>query len=151
MEIINVYERAQNNWTIRPGPVGSVGDCNMQVKLKHNMPDSEIRYDHEFSGPNEKFYGSNVQDGAYGSGGSARVIDRKLGSRPTHKTSVGWKFQNIIPVDRSSSTVMSSLGQYSWDNKRATVMRAKLTGEKFLPQGLKYDTSLLAETQSLKR
>lgn len=151
MEIINVYEKSQNKWTIRPGPVGSVGDANMQVRLKGNMPDSKIRYDHEFSGPNEKFYGSNVQDGVSGSGGSARVISRKIGSRPGQKTSVGWKMQNILPEDRYSETVMKSLGTYSWDLKRAQLIQAKVSGERFLPGGGGYDKSLLQATKSLAR
>ena len=150
MEIINVYEKSQNNWTIRPGPVGSVGDANLQVRLRGNMPDSKIRYDKEFSGVQEKYYGSTVQDGDYGSG-TARVIDRKFGSRPGHKTSVGWRFQDIIPTDRKSETTMQSLGRYKWDNQQATVIRAKVSGEKFLPTSGVYDRSLLQTTQSLAR
>ena len=151
MEIINEYEKSQNNWTIRPGAVGSVGDVNMQVRLKGNMPDSKIRYDKDFSGKNEKFYGSNVQDGAYGSGGSARVIDRKFGSRPGHKTSIGWRFQDVIPVDRKSDTVLSPLGPYTWNNKRAEVVRAKVSGQNFLPEPMGYNLSLLQSTQSVAR
>lgn len=150
MEIINVYEKSQNNWTIRPGPVGSVGDANLQVRLKGNMPDSKIRYDKEFSGTQEKFYGSKVQDGCYGAG-AARVIDRKFGSRPGHKTSVGWIFQDIIPTDRKSETTLQPLGRYKWDNQQATVIHAKVSGEKFMPLPGLYDKSLLQQTQSLAR
>lgn len=150
MEIINVYEKSQNNWTIRPGPVGSVGDANLQVRLRGNTPDSKIRYDKEFSGVQEKYYGSKVQDGSYGAG-TARVIDRKFGSRPGHKTSVGWIFQDIIPTDRKSETILQPLGRYKWDNQQATVLRAKVSGEKFLPAPGLYDKSLLQQTQSLAR
>lgn len=151
MEIINVYEKSINNWTIRPGPVGSVGDTHMQVRLRQTGPDSHTRYDKDFSGKEEKFYGSNVQDGQFGSGGSARVIDRKFGSRPGHKTSVGWRFQDLIPTDRSSMTTLKHMGPFTWDNQRASVLRAKVSGEKFMPSPLGYDKTLLRETQSLAR
>lgn len=131
MEILNVYSKSQNNWTIRPGPVGSVGEANIQVRLRGNTPDSGIKFVKYSSGDNERKYGSMIQDGMSGYG--PRVIDRKFGSRPQQKTSVGWRFQNIIPVDRSSTSVMASLGAYSWDNKRAQVLKAKVTGDKFLP------------------
>ena len=133
MEVLRTKTVTNNHWTISPGPVGSVGDVNMQVRLKHNMPDAPLRFDKTLSGKNLKYLGSNVQDGAYGSGGSARTITRKIGIRNAEKTDIGWRKQDVIPVDRTTLPKYAPLGPYTWNNKRAQVFRAKISGDAFLP------------------
>jgi hypothetical protein len=70
--------RPMNRWNydrIQPGAVGSVGDVNMQVRLKHSYPNLPLRFDKQFSGKNEVYLGSNVTDGNhinYDSGGKAK-------------------------------------------------------------------------------
>lgn len=150
MEVLRTKTVTNNHWTISPGAVGSVGDANMQVRLKHNMPDAPLRYEKDFSGKNLRYLGSNVQDGSYGSGGSARTITRKIGIRNAEKTDIGWRKQDIIPVDRTTQPKYAPLGPYTWNNKRAQVFRAKISGQAFLPT-LGYDQSLLRETQSITR
>jgi hypothetical protein len=130
-----------NRWdkdSIRPGPVGSVGDVNMQVKLKKSAPDMKDRYDPTFSGKNEPWSGSNVSDGMwYGwtSGGrEATVISKALPNiQDRGKTAVGWVMQNIVPTDRSRVTKVTPLGRYGWDTTVGSVLKAKTTGELFLP------------------
>lgn len=133
MEVLRTKTVTNNHWTISPGPVGSVGDVNMQVRLKHNMPDAPLRFDKTLSGKNLRYLGSNVQDGAYGSGGSARTIQRKIGIRNAQKTDVGWRKQDVIPVDRTTLPKYAPLGPYTWNNQRAQVFRAKISGNAFLP------------------
>jgi len=140
MEVLNTFVRGINRWdkdSIRPGPVGSVGDVNLQVQLKKSSPDMANRYDYAFSGKNEVWGGSNVSDGQYtgftSGGRGAEVASKSAFTRTSFKTSVGYQFQNIVPTDRASMTKMVPLGQYSWDSEKAVIYRAKVTGDQFLP------------------
>lgn len=141
MEVIRTKTVTNNHWTISPGPVGSVGDANMQVRLKHNTPDAPLRFDKTFSGKNLKYLGSNVQDGSFGAGAPARAIQRKMGIRNAQKTDVGWRKQDIIPVDTTRQPISAPLGPYTWNNQRAQVFRAKISGQSFLPSPMGYDKS----------
>ena len=143
MEVIRTSTVTNNHWEIRPGPVGSVGDANMQIRYAQNMPDSDMLFSQTFGGSNLKYLGSNVQDGSFGSGGSARTIIRKFGIRPGQKTAVGWMKQDLIPTDRTTDPLSAPLGPYTWNNKRAQVFRAKISGQAFLPSPGGYDKSLL--------
>ena len=130
-----------NRWdkdSIRPGPVGSVGDVNLQVKLKKSSIDQPERYDPTFSGKNEPWSGSNISDGMwYGwtSGGrGGMVVSKALPNIQTGgKTAVGWTMQNIVAADRSRETKMTPLGRYGWDTTVGSVLKSKHTGELFLP------------------
>lgn len=139
-----------NRWdkdSIRPGPVGSVGDVNLQVQLKKSAPDLPNRFEKAFSGKNEVWGGSNISDGQYtgfSSGGRGAVVAEKSAfSRTGFKTSVGWRFQNIIPTDRSKDVKMVPLGQFSWNSEKAKIYKAKVTGEQFLPLPGGYGSSSL--------
>ena len=148
-----------NRWdkdSIRPGPVGSVGDVNVQVKLKKSSIDLPERYDPTFSGKNAPWSGSNVADGMwYGwtSGGrSATVVSKALPNVQTSgKTSVGWAMQNIVASDRSRSTKMTPLGRYGWDTTVGSVLKAKTTGEMFLPLPEGYQKSGLPRGSQFPR
>ena len=147
MEVLRAKTVTNNHWTISPGPVGSVGDVNMQVRLKHNMPDAPLRFEKEFSGKNLKYLGSNVQDGSFGSGAPARTIQRKMGIRNAEKTDIGWRKQDIIPVDRTTQPKFAPLGPYTWNNQRAQVFRAKISGQAFLPVPPPYDKTQVGITR----
>jgi hypothetical protein len=147
MEVLRTKTVTNNHWTISPGPVGSVGDVNMQVRLKHNMPDAPLRFEKEFSGKNLKYLGSNVQDGSFGSGAPARTIQRKIGIRNAEKTDIGWRKQDIIPVDRTTQPKFAPLGPYTWNNQRAQVFRAKISGQAFLPVPPPYDKTQVGITR----
>lgn len=140
MEVLRAKTVTNNHWTISPGPVGSVGDANMQVRLKHNMPDAPLRFDKAFSGKNLKHVGSNIQDGSYG-GGSSRTVQRKIGNRYGNKTDVGWRKEDVIPPDTTRQPISNPLGPYTWNNQRAQVFRAKISGQAFLPAPMGYDKS----------
>lgn len=140
MQVINTRIYPLNRWdkdSIRPGPVGSVGDVNLQVKLKTSSPDMPQRYDKIFSGKNEVWSGSNISDGqwtGYTSGGrGALTLTQPLPMRAGFKTPVGWMIENIVPVDRTREAKMVPLGQYSWESEKARIYRAKTTGDQFLP------------------
>ena len=146
MEVINVKRNFTNRWdkdSIRPGPVGSVGDVNLQVKLKHSSPDLPVRYESIFSKENEKWTGSNISDGQwYGftSGGRGAITIRENWTNDTpFKTGVGYKIENIIPVDRSRIVKTVPLGNYDWDAQKSRIYSAKVTGDAFLPLPLGYD------------
>ena len=141
MQVVTAKKVPINRWdkdSIRPGPVGSVGDVNLQVQLKKSSNDLPNRYDYIFSGKNEVWSGSNVSDGQwYGftSGGrGAKVISSQIPNfTDGNKTAVGWRFQNIKPTDRTRETKMTPLGQYGWETTVASVLKAKVGGEGFLP------------------
>jgi hypothetical protein len=139
MEIL--IKRRFNRWdndSIRPGPVGSVGDTNVQVMLRKSAVDMPERFDPTFSGKNAEWSGSNVSDGSYlgwtSGGGSATVISKALPNFQTGgKTNVGWVTQNIVAADRTRETKLTPLGRYGWDTTVGSVVRAKTTGDYFLP------------------
>ncbi len=130
-----------NRWdkdSIRPGPVGSVGDVNVQVTLKKSAIELPERFDKSFSGKNAPWSGSNISDGSwYGwtSGGrEATVVSKALPNIQTGgKTSVGWVMQNIVATDRSRATKVTPLGRYGWDTTVGSVLKEKHTGDLFLP------------------
>jgi len=140
MEILTTNVRGLNRWdkdSIRPGPVGSVGDVNMQVKLKKSANYLPNRYDKIWSGSNEVWSGSNISDGqwtGYTSGGrGAFTVSQPLGYREGFKTAVGVVIENVIPVDRSRIAKTVPLGKYDWESQTARIYKSKVTGEQFLP------------------
>lgn len=149
---MEVLERRLNNWdktSIRPGPVGSVGDVNNQVRLKHSAPDLPLRYDKQFSGKNEERSGSNVSDGMwYGytsKGYAARTIQEPMGYRPGFKTAVGWVIEDVRQLDTTREPKLGSLGDFKWQSQVASVKRAKVTGDLFLPLPGGYSKALLGD------
>lgn len=135
-----IKSKPLNRWdydSIRPGPVGSVGDVNLQVKLKKSTPSLPNRWLPETAGKNEVYYGSNVSDGShygYSSGGfGAKTVQSGWNYKGDMKTAYGWYTQDIRAADRSKETVTQPLGRYGWENDVGTVLKAKVTGEQFLP------------------
>lgn len=118
--------------SIRPGPVGSVGDVIGSIKLKHSCPDLRIR-----SQKLSNTVGSNVQDGdkpSYTSDGyQARVMDSNWQSGRGFKTAHGWVIDDVRAEDRLHEPYLGSTPQYSWKNKIATIYNARRTGDLFLP------------------
>jgi|DEB19_MinimDraft_2_1074335.scaffolds.fasta_scaffold01197_7 hypothetical protein len=140
--------RPMNRWNhdrIQPGPVGSVGDVNCQVRLKHSSPDMPLRWEPVFAGNNQPFLGSNVQNGQYVSyvsgGAMARVNDSNWQSGRSFKTRLGWVVEDITAPDNLVEPFVSSLGDYTWRDKIATVYEARRTGAQFLPLPGKYQLS----------
>lgn len=132
--------RKVNRWeynSIRPGPVGSVGDANMAVRLKQSAPELAPRYDPIYSGKKLVPAGANISDGfwhGYISGGRvARTLCSKLEQRQGFKTAVGWVIEDLRPADTTRQPIMGSTGQWGWKNKVATVYKAKVRGQMFLP------------------
>lgn len=123
---------AFDNDSIRPGPVGSVGDVLGTIRLKHSTPDMSLR---KIKLPTS--YGSNVTDGQYlnyaSKGGPPRVNDSNWQSGRQFKTSHGWVVEDLRAEDRLHEPFLGSGPQYSWRNKIATVYNARRTGEQFLP------------------
>ena len=137
--------RKLNGWeeSIRPGPVGSVGDALVTSQLKSSLP-GDFRWSPLTKGKKEMRFGSNVQDGEHPSfdtgGEQPRVYDNFFGGgRDSITTSRGWKFQNLSPEDMSLQPIMGSLPRYAWRNQVATINNAARNGEKFkdLPGGYK--------------
>ncbi|MGL5112697.1 MAG: hypothetical protein ACRC6O_08675 [Flavobacterium sp.] len=150
MEILTTRGYALNRWdkdSIRPGPVGSVGDVNLQVKLKKSANYLPNRYSKVWSGANEVWSGSNVSDGqwtGYTSGGrGAFTVSQPLGHREGFKTAVGLVIENVVPVDRSRIAKTVPLGQYSWESQTARIYKSKVTGEQFLPLPNGYNKTTL--------
>lgn len=140
MQSISAYKRL-NQWdnsSIRPGPVGSVGDTLGQVRYKHSFPNQGIRLDPAYRGNKQNRLGSNVSDGNHksftsGGRGDPLVNDEPWNANRAQKVSHGTIFQDVRAPDKLHEPYLGSLPQYSWDNKLATVYNAKRTGNQFLP------------------
>ena len=133
-------QRPMNRWDhdrIQPGVAGSVGDVNIPVRLRTSTPGMRLRYDPAFSGQNSIDKGSNIQNGGqvgYSSGGGcARTIDSNWGGRRHFKVRHGWIIQDLRQPDKLVTPYLGSTGDYSWQNKVATIYEAKRTGSQFLP------------------
>lgn len=94
------HQKPLNRWAndrIQPGSVGSVGDVLGQVRVKQSSPDMPFAWDPIFSGADEPFRGSNVQNGTIGSwtsdGMAAKTLDGLWDGRRDFKTSYGWVHQ----------------------------------------------------------
>lgn len=129
-------DRWNNNY-ISPGVVGSVGDVNMQVRLRQTNPNMRMRYDPTTALKNEVRLGSNVTDGQVENykthGGCASVMDSNWGGRRRFKTARGWVYQDLRVADRTIEPYLSSVPNYAWTNQLATVYRAMSNGSRFLP------------------
>lgn len=137
---MDILTRPLNTWnkeSIRPGPVGSIGDVNTSVRFKQSAPDLTPRYSPTFSGKQGEYSGSNVSDGMwhnYTSGGrAARTIREPFGYRQGFKTAVGWVKEDVRAPATSREPQMGSLGNFGFNSQVAAVQRAKVTGEMFLP------------------
>lgn len=137
---MEVYTAPVNVWNkdaIRPGPVGSVGDVLLGVRLKQSAPELAGRWDASYSGKNEVYSGSNIADGYHAGftsgGGVAKTLTKRMPYRQGFKTPVGWIKEDVRPVDRTRTALMGSLGQYSWDAQVGRIERASSTGEFFKP------------------
>ena len=134
--------RPLNRWdysSIRPGSVGSVGDCLITERLKSSLP-GDFRWKPDYYGKNESLYGSNVRNGYQRSftsgGGSSKTIDSNWGGRRGFKVRHGWIMQDLVAPDTSVTSQLGSLPQYSWRNKIAHVNHARTTGDLFpIPVG----------------
>jgi len=147
---MEVLSRPLNKWdktSIRPGPVGSVGDVNTSVRYKQSSIDLAPRYSKEFSGKQGENSGSNVSDGmwhSYTSGGRvARTIREPFGYRQGFKTSVGWIKEDVRAPDTTRQTQVGSIGNFGYQSQIAQVQKAKVTGELFLPLPGGYSKELL--------
>jgi hypothetical protein len=138
-------KRPMNRWDhdrIQPGAVGSVGDVHCQPRLKHSSPDMPIRWQKEFAGQNEVFLGSNVSDGQHvgydSGGGPSRVMDSNWQSGRSFKTRLGWVMEDVTTPCAAVEPYVSSLGDYTWRNRVATVYEALRTGLVAQPQAVQH-------------
>lgn len=135
IDAIKPYNRWDHS-SIRPGPVGSVGDVLITPRLKSSLP-GNFNWDAEYYGNKESLYGSSVSDGSYVSfnsgGGPARTLDSNWGMRRRFRTMHGWYYQDLRAPDKNVEPEMGSLPQYNWRNRIATVNNAKSTGDLFMP------------------
>lgn len=102
-----VHVKPLNRWdfdSIRPGPVGSVGEVNVQTKLRTSMPSMPIRWDKTYSGQNGALYGSSITDGSHRSFNTGaignRVVDRNWAFGRRFITKVGWYHQDLRAPDK---------------------------------------------------
>lgn len=129
--------QTQSLQRIQPGSVGSVGDVLGQVRIKQSYPDAPFAWDRTFSAFGESRLGSGVQngqDGSYMSNGMGPItIDLGWTARKSHKTNLGWVFQDIKETDKLVVPIDYPSPRYQWNNTVAKVCKAKVTGENFLP------------------
>jgi len=137
-----------NTWNynyIAPGPVSSVGDVLLGVRLKHSMPNLPLRYDATFSKGEEPRLGSNVTDGMVGNyitnAGPPTLLDTNWQGNRSFKIRHGWIYQDLRAVDRTMQPVVGETPDYSWLNRIATNYNARHNGERFLPAPGEYAIS----------
>jgi len=139
--IVDSFKPPMNKWnkkSIRPGPVGSVGDVLTSVRIKQSDPDMPFAYDIKFNPANDMLRGSNVQDGRWYSfsdhGFGAQVKRKKLNN---FKQSVGWREQNIIPEDRTTEPKLLDQPRQGWKTQVSEILQRQ--GDMFttLPGGYK--------------
>ncbi len=131
-----------NRWdysSIRPGVVGSVGDCLITERLKSSLP-GDFRWQQEYYGSKESNYGSSISNGTQRSfnsgGGPAKTVDTNWGGRRSFKVRHGWVMQDLVAPDTSVTSQLGATPQYSWRNKIAEVNHARTTGDLFpIPRG----------------
>lgn len=140
LNIIENRPKPQNQWMnnyIQPGAVGSVGDAHIAERLKHNQPNAPIRWEAGTVGKEAIVHGSFISDGAHlntlSDGGGAITFDSNWESGRNFKTSLGWIYQDLRELDKRVEPIMGETPDYSWNNKIATVNRAFVSGDKFLP------------------
>lgn len=131
-----------NQWdkkSIRPGPVGSVGDVLTSVRIKQSMPDMPFAYDKKFGPSTDILRGSNVQDGQWFSfsdhGYNAQVKRRKLNKASSFKVDVGWIHQDIVPVERNTEPMLLDQPQQGFKTQVASILQKQGEMFKSLPGG----------------
>jgi hypothetical protein len=131
-----------NKWnksSIRPGPVGSVGDVRTSERIKQSMPDMDFAWSKKFKPENSMLRGSNVQDGRWYSfstqGFNAAVKTKKIKRNGYFNTAVGMEFQNIIPEPRKMEPKLLDQPGYGWKSQAAEIVQR--SGDMFtsLPGG----------------
>jgi hypothetical protein len=120
---------------ISPGIVGSVGDINQTYRLRHDTPDSKLRFNPYFGLHNASRLGSNVQDGypkSFTGGGGARLLQGYM--KPSSFKNKGVQvYQDYKPPDCSIEPILVGQNRTGWTNLMNQVYQARRTGEKFLP------------------
>jgi len=88
-------------------------------------------------GSESSLSGSNVSDGQHvgydSGGGPSRVMDSNWQSGRSFKTRLGWVMEDVTAPCVAVEPYVSSLGDYTWRNRVATVYEALRTGDQFLP------------------
>jgi hypothetical protein len=150
MRLIKMIETSRikypmNPWdkaSIRPGPVGSVGDVLTSVRIKQSMPDMPFAYDKTFGPSSDTLRGSNVQDGrweSYFDGGYGAVTKKQRWSNnyTGFKTATGWIAQNIIPEQRTTDPKVGSQGRVGFETQAAAILNRQGDMFRELPGGYK--------------
>jgi hypothetical protein len=148
-----------NPWdksSIRPGPVGSVGDVLTSVRIKQSMPEMPFAYDKTFGPSSDVLRGSNVQDGrweSYYDGGYGAVVKKQRWSNnyTGFKTATGWIAQNIIPEQRTTDPKVGSQPRQGFETQAAAILNN--SGDMFgeLPGGYKAPAGVLPRGGMLPR
>lgn len=127
--------KPNNLTTSRPGRVGSVGDTVVKTRFRQSSPMMPWAYDPYWAGDRANNLGSNVQDGntvGYDNvGGPARCRDRQWVGNRSFRHQYGWSYHDVQSPDKRTEPWLSSLGDFSWRRKLATVRIAKRTGQLF--------------------
>lgn len=128
---INLWDKN----SIRPGPVGSVGDVLTSTRIKQSSPDMPFAYDKKFGPGTDVLRGSNVQDGQWYSfsnhGYGPQTKKRKLGTA----ANIGWVSQDILPEDRTTEPILLDQPMQGWKSQVAEILERQ--GDMFtnLPGG----------------
>ena len=120
--------------TIRPGRVGTLGETIVIPRFRQSTPTMPWAYDPYYAGKRAEKLGSNVQDGDTvgfdNKGGPARVRQHGWVGNRSFKHQYGRTFIDLVQPDKRYTPWVSSIGDFTWRNKLATVRKLK-RGNKF--------------------
>lgn len=153
-----VTNKTYHRWAdsvMSPGVVGSVGDVLVTPFLKTSTIDLPRRVQAAFAGANATHAGANISDGdlkAYTSHGLvARTYDSAWSGNRDFRDQKGWVFQDLRAPDKMVEPYVSSLGDYSWRNKVATVESSFTSGSKFSKLPGEYSSRGIARGGAMPR
>lgn len=131
-----------NKWdknSIRPGPVGGVGDTLTCVRIKQSYPDADFAWNKKFNPKTSMLRGSNVQDGRWASfsdrGYNAKVQKKNWNKNGSFRTATGFVFQNLIPEPRKMEPKLLDQPSQGWKNQAAEILQRRGDMFESLPIG----------------
>jgi len=123
---------------MRPANVGPVGATVVRTRIRQSSPDMAWTYDPYWTPERTEKLGSNVQNGDTAShdshGGPAKLHYANWPGNNSFVHQYGITYHNVQHPDLFVEPRLSSLGDFSWRRKVASVKLAKMSGRFWAPK-----------------
>ena len=123
---------------MRPTNVGSLGMTVIRPRIRQSSPDMAWTYDPYYTPERTEKMGSNVQNGDTASfdshGGPAKLHYANWPGNNSFVHQYGITYHNVQHPDLFVEPRLSSLGDFSWRRKVASVKLAKMSGRFWAPK-----------------